>query len=74
MAGTATPSITRSSWLGYRWQHHGLDQQCDGNLDDLLLTGMQASRQSGGEHPLSQRIGRVGKTPLADAIRPEGRW
>ena len=66
-------SIGRSSWLGYRWQRHCLGENCDSeDLDDLLLLGMQGSRQSGGEHPLSQRTSHIGNTLLANAIRPEG--
>lgn len=73
MTSTAAVTIERRSWLGHRWLRHRLGQG-PGNeaLDDLLLLGMQASRQSGGEHPLSQRTSRVGATPLADAITPEG--
>lgn len=69
MTPKRTISINRSSWLGHRWQQHGLGEECDGtDLDDLLLLGMQGSRQSAGEYPLSQRITRIGNTSLATAI------
>lgn len=65
--------IERNSWLGYRWQHHGLGDGCDStDLDDLLLLGMQSSRQSAGEHPLSQRTPMIGESSLVEAIGPDG--
>lgn len=73
MTTTGTVSLDRRSWLGYRWHQHGLGEDgAGGRLDDLLLLGMQGSRQSAGEHPLSQRTTRIGNTPLPDAIRPDG--
>lgn len=73
MRGTDALLIDRKSWLGHRWQRHGLGHECDKEqLNDLLLLGMQGSRQSGGEHALSQRTTRIGPTPLVDAIRPDG--
>ena len=73
MTSTGAVCIERDSWLGHRWLCHHLGQGGkDEALDDLLLLGMQASRQSGGEHPLSQRTSRIGATPLARAITPDG--
>lgn len=70
---TRVVSMDRSAWLGHRWQRHGLDGECGaGQLDDLLLLGMQGSQRSGGEHALSQRTSRIGRIGLAKAIRPEG--
>ncbi|MEO7350533.1 MAG: hypothetical protein ABIW17_01420 [Marmoricola sp.] len=65
--------IGRESWLGYRWRKHGLGGSLskDG-LDDLLVLGLQVSRQSNGEQALSQRVARIGSTVIARAIAPEG--
>ncbi|MDN5789602.1 MAG: winged helix DNA-binding domain-containing protein [Micrococcales bacterium] len=41
-------------------------------LDDLLMLGIQGSRQSAGGQSLSQRTDRIGSTSLPDAIRPDG--
>ncbi|MBA2465225.1 MAG: winged helix DNA-binding domain-containing protein [Nocardioidaceae bacterium] len=68
-----TLSIERERWLGYRWRQHGLGGSLSQDaLDDLLVLGLQASRQSNGEHALSQRVARIGSTGLARAITPEG--
>lgn len=70
---TRIVDIDREAWLGHRWRQHGLDGECDAQrLDDLLLLGMQGSRASGGEQPLSQRTSRIGTTKLANAISPDG--
>jgi len=59
--------------LGYRWQHHGLGDNFDNHvLDDLLMLGLQGSRQSGGEQSLSQRTSRIGSTSVPDAIQLDG--
>lgn len=70
---TETTTIDRASWLGYRWSRHVLGPDHDGTaLDDLLTLGVQGNRQSHGEHALSQRVGRVGDTPVAEAISIDG--
>ncbi|UPK75797.1 winged helix DNA-binding domain-containing protein [Nocardioidaceae bacterium SCSIO 66511] len=68
-----TVTVDRDRWLGYRWNGHGLGRRSeDGVLEDLLLLGMQGSRQSNGEQALSQRTARVDKKAIADAITPAG--
>lgn len=66
-------TIDRDAWLGYRWARHGLGGDAvNGDLDDLLVLGVQGNRQSRGEHALSQRVEHVRDTAVADAITPEG--
>lgn len=68
-----TLSIERERWLGCRWLRHGLGGSLSKDaLDDLLVLGLQASRQSNGEQALSQRVARIGSTGLARAIAPGG--
>lgn len=65
--------IGRERWLGYRWRKHGFGGSLGKDaLDDLLVLGLQASRQSNGEQALSQRVARIGSTGIARAIAPEG--
>ena len=71
MAGVIT--VDRSRWLGFRWQGHGLgDSRGKGVLDDLLLLGIQGSRQAGAEQSLIQRTSKIGSTNLSNAITPDG--
>ena len=42
------------------------------DLDDLLLLGLQASRQADAEQSLIQRTRRIGSTGVARAMRPDG--
>lgn len=66
-------SIERERWLGYRWRKHGFGGSLSKDaLDDLLVLGLQASRQSNGEQALSQRVARIASTGIARAIAPEG--
>lgn len=59
--------VDRAQWLGYRWQRHGFDGQASGGVpDDLLLLGVQGSRQFGPELALIQRTHKV------DEISPTG--
>jgi hypothetical protein len=71
MASAVT--VHRDHWLGYRWWRHGLDGDAGPDLlGDLLLLGVQDSRQGGAEQALVQRTGRVGTTPVPAAISPGG--
>jgi len=71
MAGTF--AVDRDRWLGYRWLKHGLGGKAAKDvLDDLLVLGLQGSRQSNGEQALSQRVTRIGSTGVANAIAPDG--
>jgi len=64
----AAITIARGTWLGYRWERHRLAGPTRAeDLDDLLLLGLQASRQS-----LIQRTRRIGSTGVARAMRPDG--
>ncbi len=66
-------SVERERWLGYRWGHHGFAGHLTGEaLSDVLLLGLQGSRQSSGEQALSPRVARIGSTTIADAITPDG--
>jgi hypothetical protein len=66
-------TVDRDSWLGFRWQRHGLAGRVgDGPLEDLLLLGFQDSRQAGAEQSLIQRTSRIGSTRVSTAIRPDG--
>lgn len=65
-----TITVDRENWLGYRWRGQCLDGS-SGN-DDLLVLGLQGSRQSHGEQALSQRASRIGSTTVAKAIAPDG--
>ena len=66
-------SIQRECWLGYRWSKHGFaDRLSSDALSDVLVLGLQASRQSNGEQALSQRVARIGSTGIANAITPDG--
>lgn len=68
-----TVRIERRCWLGYRWRGHGLDGSGNGEvLDDLLVLGLQGSRQSNGEHALSQRAASIDSTPIERVITPVG--
>jgi hypothetical protein len=63
-------TVDRADWLGYRWWRHGLDGDAGPDLlGDLLLLGVQDSRQGGAEQSLAQRTGRIGATPHT---RPSG--
>jgi hypothetical protein len=65
--------VDRENWLGFRWKSHSLDgQSCKDELDDLLLLGIQDSRQCGAEQSLIQRAARIGSTSIAKAISPGG--
>ena len=66
-------TVDRANWLGYRWWRHGLDGDAGPDLlGDLLLLGVQDSRQGGAEQSLAQRTGRIGATPVPAAISPGG--
>ncbi|UYM03654.1 DNA glycosylase AlkZ-like family protein [Solicola gregarius] len=68
-----TAIVDRDRWLGYRWSGHGLGGHAEDDvLDDLLLLGLQGSRQSNGEQALSQRTTSLDNTAIADAITPSG--
>jgi len=69
----AAITIARGTWLGYRWERHRLAGPTRAeDLDDLLLLGLQASRQADAEQSLIQRTRRIGSTGVARAMRPDG--
>lgn len=71
MAGVIT--LTRSDWLGFRWQRHGLSGHSGKDvLDDLLLLGIRNSGPAGAEQSLIQRTSRIGSVGVANAISLEG--
>jgi hypothetical protein len=71
MANTIT--VDRENWLGYRWRGQCLGGSSGNDaLADLLVLGLQGSRQSNGEQALSQRTSRIGSTSVARAITPDG--
>ncbi|GII04501.1 hypothetical protein [Planobispora takensis] len=54
MSGVVT--VDRARWLGFRWRRHGLaGRSRESTLDDLLLLGVQDSRQAGAKQSLIQR-------------------
>lgn len=73
MVGTIT--VQRPHWLGYRWKKHGFGSATGtgkDELNDLLLLGVQDSRQGTAEHSLIQRTRSIGSTTVAEAISPHG--
>jgi len=79
MAGMV--DVSRAQWLGYRWQGHGFDGQLGkaagsdrgvAALDDLLLLGIQGTRQAGPEQGIGVRAARIGRTAVRNAIGPGG--
>jgi hypothetical protein len=65
--------VDRGHWLGFRWRGHGLDGRAGSKvLDDLLLLGVQGSRQGGAEQSLIQRAPVVGAKSVTEAISPDG--
>ena len=65
--------VKRSHWLGFRWEKHGLGGAAgQDELDDLLLLGVQDSRQGTAEQSLIQRTRSIGSTTVAEAISPGG--
>ncbi|GIH94413.1 hypothetical protein Psi01_50430 [Planobispora siamensis] len=86
MSGVVT--VDRARWLGFRWRRHGLaGRSGEDVLDDLLLLGVQDSRQAGAKQSLIQRADGIptdgtraddtradaaGTTSVADAVSPQG--
>ncbi|MFC6083073.1 DNA glycosylase AlkZ-like family protein [Sphaerisporangium aureirubrum] len=71
MAGVI--DVGRASWLGFRWQGHGLGGSCaDDVLERLLLLGFQDSRQVGAAQSMIQRTRGVRSKRVGEAISPDG--
>jgi len=65
--------LDRGAWLGYRWRRHGLaDGSTEDVLDDLLLLGVQGSRQGGAVQALSARARAVDGASVAGAVTTDG--